>query len=116
VVKDEMRGLWSLLYEALRALSEDPGNQIAWLGDMHPYELGLVFDDIFPVVPALVADGVVSSDRALSVLQEIDDALNEMSGQDNAALWTHDAIRRREEWARVRSLAREALALLPPSP
>ncbi len=46
---------------------------MAWLGGMPPDELA--YNDAFPIVPSLVAEGVVSSDRALSVLQEIDGAL-----------------------------------------
>lgn len=114
MVEDERRGRWSLLHEAVRALSEDPENQIAWLGGMDPDEL--VYDYAFPIVPSLVAEGVVSSDRALSVLKEIDGALKRDERPGQRCPLDHDAIRRREEWAIVRSLAREALALLPPSP
>ena len=63
-----------------------------------------------------MAEGVLFSRRLLSLLSRISTALGEMSGHQNADLWTEAAIRERPEWANIRSLAREALTLLPVLP
>jgi hypothetical protein len=60
-----------------------------------------------------VAEGIIFSERSLSLLSQISTALSEMSGHQNADLWTEAAIRERPEWANIRSLARDALTLFP---
>jgi hypothetical protein len=107
--------LWQLscLHDAVRVLSEDAEDQIASFGAGHADELGLGFDDGYLLVPTLVAEGVTFSRRSLSLLSQINSALSDMSGHQNADLWTEAAIRERSEWANIRSLAREAQTLLP---
>jgi hypothetical protein len=39
-----------------------------------------------------------------------------MSGNENAELWTRDALRTSDRWGLVRQLARRAVELLPPPP
>jgi hypothetical protein len=110
--------LWRLssLHDAVRVLSKGAEDQIASFGAGHPDELGLEFEDGYLLVPTLVAEGVTFSRRSLSLLSQINTALSDMSGHHNADLWTEAAVRERPEWANIRSLAREALTLLPVLP
>jgi hypothetical protein len=39
----------------------------------------------------------------------LDSALNAMSGPQNAALWTEEALQSRPEWENVRNLAQRVL-------
>lgn len=107
---------WQLLFQSLTALSAEPDDQIASLEGGHPDELGLDFGDAFGVIGTLQGDGVVFSQEAMGLLSRIDSLLAHMSGTHNADLWTVEALRGDAGWAEVRSLAREALGLLPPSP
>lgn len=109
---------WRLeyLHEAVRVLSEEPEDKIASIGAGHPDERGLGFEDGYLLVPTLVAEGVAFSRQSLSLLSQISTALSDMSGHQNADLWTEGAIRERPEWANVRSMARDALPLLPALP
>lgn len=50
-------------------------------------------------------------ERQLQALLRADSWLGSFSGQDNAAMWTDDALRVSPHWARARELAKEALAL-----
>jgi hypothetical protein len=110
-------GRFSLLREAVRVLAEDAEWQIAWIGDAHPDELGLVFDDIYPAIPMMRdRDGVVFSPECLAALAAVDQSLTAMSGHANAELWTFEAVRCSEPWAALRAAAREVLAQLPPAP
>lgn len=107
---------WRLLYDARTALASEPEQQIAGLGGAHPDELALDFDNAKGVVATLQSEGVVFSDDSIDVLRTLDAELDLMSGPDNHALWTTDALRRSDRWALVRQLAREAITSLPPSP
>ena len=90
--------------------------QVSWLhrrfADATPVvdELALEFDDGFRLVPTFVELGWLDA-AALPALEQLDAELDAMSGERNAELWHVDALTR-EEWDRVRSLAREALSLL----
>ena len=57
----------------------------------------------------LNAADVRLTNQQRSCLISLDTRLNRMSGEDNADLWTEDALRSRPEWEEVRS---EALDLL----
>ena len=109
---------WRLgcLHDALRVLSGEPEDQIASIGAGHPDELGLGFEDGYLLVPTLVAEGVAFSRQSLSLLSQISTAMSDLSGHQNADLWTEAASRERPEWANVRTLARDALPLLPALP
>ena len=113
---DDAQWRLSCVHDAVRVLSEEPEDQIASIGAGHPDELGLGFEDGYLLVPTLVEEGVAFSRQSLSLLSQISNRLSDMSGDQNADLWTEAAIRERPEWANVRSLAREALPLLPALP
>lgn len=72
-------------------------------------ELALEFDDMFAVHRARPDSlGPVGY-----VLAYLDRALEEMSGEANADLWTDEALRSASEWHEVRALAALALTVLP---
>lgn len=74
-------------------------------------ELGLEFDDIYPVTPVLQAEGLLAN-RQASAVAAVDKKLQEMSGEENKDLWTEAALRDSSEWAQVRNLAQLAAASL----
>lgn len=90
--------------------------QVSWLqrlfADATPVvdELALEFDDGFRLVSTFIELGWLDA-AALPALEQLDARLDAMSGERNAGLWQVDALAR-EEWDRVRRLAREALSLL----
>ncbi len=111
-----MEGLaWRLkqLTDAVEMLGKDAEDQIAWIGDAHPDELGLAFHDGFMLVAGLERDGVEFSTKAKDLLAEIDATLEAMSGGEHAELWTTQGVRSRPEWDRIRALAQNASPLMP---
>jgi len=77
-------------------------------------ELALEFDDVAVLAPQLVADKLVSPEAA-GALQKLDEFLDGMSGLNHADLWTVSSLATAHEWAVVRTLAQDCLALLPSS-
>jgi hypothetical protein len=49
------------------------------------------------------------SERQRRLLDRLDQELEEMSGAQNASLWTEEALRKAPEWEHIRVLAKEAL-------
>jgi hypothetical protein len=96
------------LHKCTKVLSSSASEQIAHLhkgeATVHVDELALEFDDAFANVATLLDGNEVDAQQAAS-LGELGAMLASMSGKPNAALWTHDALRRRGEWAQVRTLA-----------
>ncbi|MFG2000454.1 hypothetical protein ACGFNU_15030 [Spirillospora sp. NPDC048911] len=72
-------------------------------------ELALDFDDLF----AVHRTNPDSLGPAGGVLVDLDHTLERMSGEANAHLWTHQALRSAPEWREVRALAAYALTVLP---
>ncbi|MBC2879517.1 hypothetical protein H7K43_31510 [Streptomyces sp. TYQ1024] len=75
---------------------------------MTPDEIALNFDDAFSLVETLVGEGRLGR-GALPDLREIDAALHEMSGPENTADWTREALTTGEGWHRARRAARRVL-------
>lgn len=71
-------------------------------------ELAMEFDDGLLLMPQWVSAGWVS-EQSVASLKALDSALNDMSGEGNAALWTRDALAKHSAWEGVRSLATDAL-------
>lgn len=96
------------LHRCTKVLSSSASEQIAHLhkgeATVHVDELALEFDDAYAKVPNLL-DGREMDAQQAAALAELNAKLAGMIGRPNAALWTHDALRRRAEWAEVRSLA-----------
>jgi hypothetical protein len=68
----------------------------------------------------VIRDGLVAEDY-LDGARQVGRQLSEMYDREDPALWTHDALRRRPEWAALRRLAADALAAMgydlePPPP
>ena len=59
----------------------------------------------------LEAEGVILSDDQRSSLRALDDYLDSISGEKNAAIWTEEALRAGLEWEEVRRRARKILDL-----
>ncbi len=71
-------------------------------------ELALEFDDEFTRLRAGRTSDRVPPDYWAS-LQDLDEHLDRMSGEENAGLWLEEALSG-PEWREVRELARRALA------
>ncbi|MER5402586.1 hypothetical protein [Streptomyces sp. NPDC002599] len=99
-----------LLLESLTMLAADAQSQVAWLAkyDVVTDEFALDFDHAFRMAETLVEEGQLGR-GVLPDLQEIDAALGEMSGAENAGRWTRDALSVDEGWIQARRLARRVL-------
>lgn len=107
----ERRDWWEpQLQHAVAILAADADAQRRWLlerfdgqtpGDAD--ELAFHFDGLW--MEGRIQHAIEISPRARQRLDELDRALDAMSGPENAALWTLDALVQRPEWARVRRLA-----------
>lgn len=99
-----------LLLESLAVLAADAPSQVAWLAkhDVVTEEIALDFDHAFGMAEALVDEGQLGC-GVLPDLREIDAVLSEMSGAENADLWTRGALSVDEGWSQTRRLARQVL-------
>jgi hypothetical protein len=103
---------------AVAVLASDAEVQVAWLsrafaeGGAVVDELALEFDQGFRLLSTFVERDWIDA-AAVGALTELDQQLDEMSGDHNRTLWTAEALATRPEWDRVRFLARAALILLP---
>jgi hypothetical protein len=99
------------LHEAVHRLASPAAIQTSWVEEnqVDTDELALELE----VFDAIKWRGVLS-DEAIQSLEMLDAALDAMSGQEHADLWTADGLRSAPEWARVRQLASVAETLLPP--
>ena len=73
-------------------------------------ELALDFADALRLVTD--CPQVILTREQQATLEHVDDLLERMSGEQNAALWTEAALREGAEWQAVRRLAGQALLAL----
>lgn len=96
--------------DGVRALAADAEEQEVLLQELGTApcadELGLVFGDAFDVVRETLPEPV----RRAAL--QLDNHIREISGSENADLWTVDALHSAPEWVRVRHLARDVLRQL----
>jgi len=106
----DREGLRDRLVETIRWLAAEPAKALAVMPDerMTPDEIAL---DIEHWVSA-ARDWHLADDDVIDLLGEIDRTFKEMSGQENAARWTPEALRSSGEWASQRERAREVLRLM----
>jgi hypothetical protein len=71
-------------------------------------ELALALDDASWVVEDALSRQLISSDER-EALHNLDEFLNNFSGEAAAEKWTPDALAKSDEWRRVRELAVAAL-------
>jgi hypothetical protein len=107
---------WCLqqVVDSLRLAALPAEEQIAALPDfVHvPAEVALLYDDAFRLVPQIRDAGLITNEQQESLVR-----INRLHGDMGTAtdkdwLWTVDAMRSDERWARSRRLAVEALAAL----
>ncbi len=104
----------ALLIDALRHLAMSPDDQMSYLaqiGNGSVDELALEFGDVASMADARLKQGEISKAQHDKIVV-LDAVLDRMSGRENAALWTADALRSSEEWEGVRRLAHECLRSL----
>lgn len=100
------------LWDSVLNLSLPPEDQLAILealGNREAInELALALDDAFWVVGEAFNRNQLSR-AELTSLNELNSALNQMSGPAKAEDWTVNSLERHQEWENVRRLARKAL-------
>ena len=74
-------------------------------------ELALEFEDSLLTHEALLERGDLT-DQQMKCLATLDRALDRMSGEKNADLWTIEALWSKPEWGNIRNLAASCLELL----
>jgi AAA+ ATPase superfamily predicted ATPase len=100
------------LRSALKALAAPGFQALASVpdGTVKAEELALDYDNFVHAYLGNFRDKISQSQR--DALLAIDAMLQGMSGQENAELWTEDAVVNHPKWESVRVLARDALAAL----
>lgn len=71
----------------------------------------LEFDDGYRLVDQWVREGWVAR-ASLATINALNEILDEMSGETNAALWTREALDQHAAWREVRRLALAVLITL----
>jgi len=106
MTKPDRDALFRLLRDAVQALALSGEQALARIDPrcQRPDEIALDLNDVLPAVVGNFGDGLTSAQ--LNALAELDQQLSEMSGEDNARLWTETAVREFPEWEQVRQLAR----------
>lgn len=98
--------------EALGLLAADAGDQLRYLSEIGVAgvvdELALEFDDLMTLAQSRLDQGDITEVQ-YEKLRELDQKLSDMSGSNNASLWTEEALRTSDEWKEVRRLARSTL-------
>jgi HEAT repeat protein len=98
---------------AVQALALPPQRQVALFPSFAEAadELALEHEETQPAF--LAACGVVLTGVQTRAIKALDDALERMSGEENACtLWTVEALADRPEWNDVRSLADDVLSAM----
>ncbi len=91
--------------------ADDQMAYLAQIGGAHIDELALEHYDVALMAGGKLRQGEISKIQHDKIL-ELDALLDRMSGAENAALWTEDALRHAEEWNEVRRLAHACLVSL----
>jgi hypothetical protein len=112
-----VREMWELfadLRETVVLLAAPAPEQRDWLAErQYPVdEIALDLADIVPDWFPLLGGAALLDVDAEASLIVLDDALDQMCGRGQDALWSVDALFTAPEWEHVRVLARRALATL----
>lgn len=106
-------GLLVALIKAVSRLALAADAQIAHLHERgllsSADELALDLHDGVVLLPQFVASGWLTPDDA-STITMLDEMLERMSGSENQALWTVEALKEASEWEEVRRRAQRVLA------
>ncbi|MBB3728887.1 hypothetical protein [Nonomuraea dietziae] len=107
---------WRLMREALGRLRLSASEQLEWIDSMGCSldELALEFDDAYQ--PSwLSREAGWLSDELAEYFDKIDQHLSELT-DDGPFPWSAEGLRSHPTWERLRSLASDALDLMPPEP
>src|SRR5688572_5496809 len=105
------------LVDAIEGLAAEPAAQcerldrLGFSGSDLVDELALDFDDSAVRKDDMLNTGELDAEE-FRAIASVDEILERMSGQENAKLWTRDALATAPEWAEVRARARNALLLM----
>ncbi len=99
------------LVQAIQLLAADYEAQIKQLPDfVHiPDELALIYSESVLLAEQIARTSLITQDQ-VAKLRELDLALEDMSREKS--LWTLEAVRNSAEWQRIKSMAKDLLALL----
>ena len=103
------------LIESLSIIASPAADQLEYLKELGipngVDELALQFDDEAVLAEGLLNKGVITRDQCLAI-QQVNEALEAISGEENARFWTAEALRYDSKWDRIRILASRALSRL----
>ncbi len=105
-------GIMRLLLSALRNLAADAQTQLESLKRGEVWNVAELALEHEHWAHSAIRAGILTPDQAAAVI-ELDTFLDQISGKENARLWTREALRTAPEWEKARELARAALGLLP---
>jgi len=101
-----------MLRDALVRLNADAPQQREYLRQLGVEEcadeLALEFDSVYRLLGECLGRREITEAQVSSVIA-LNEYLREMGGEENADLWTPEALESSEKWSRVRELAEEAL-------
>ena len=100
------------LVSALRNLAADAEGQLESLKRQGAWDVDELALDHEHWAQSAIREGILTPEQAAAVT-ELDSFLGQISGKENARLWTKEALRTAPEWEKARALARRALGLLP---
>lgn len=100
----------NILQRAVMALAQEAEVQLSLFPDFvcKADELALDFEDGLYEMVGHEAEFSVEQKAAIAALENL---LTSMSGQADADFWTEEALRSDPTWARIRALARTAVAV-----
>lgn len=110
-----MTNIREFILRCLIILSSTPDDQVAYLAQIGDSscvdELALEFDHVFSMSEQAIRKKHLSQ-QEYDILDQINNKLEEMSGEHNAHLWSQQALYDCNEWEQVRVMAKECLRVL----
>ena len=104
-----------LLRDALTLLASPPAVQLEHLATLGvPQgidELALEFDDVAAAADSMLKEGELDNQQR-NCVKQLNEFLAQFSGQNNARLWTPEALSSAPQWEKVRRLATDCLTHL----
>lgn len=104
---------YRMLLESIQLLASDYETQVRSLPDyVHvPDEIALTYYDCLLLLEQIEEAGLVTEEQVYR-MKAVDMLLSSISGQENAHLWTRDALKNDQVWEQVRNGARQILDIL----
>jgi hypothetical protein len=100
------------LIDVLKTLSSNSDDQLAYLNEIgipgNIDEIALEFDDMAILAKKKYKDGEITENQ-YKLIEELEQKIDLLSGEDNSNFWTEDSLRNAKEWEEIRKLARACI-------